>query len=446
MIRGLYQHMDQHFKNLEEKFKKDELELRIKFDKEIKNQMSKKLKELKYKNSDIYKEDFLYEIGKTTMFRNLDKGSNENNKFSYNFTVGNQNPNDIFSFYGFFNNISKLNNDVSLNDDEYVIGLFGSINFSSDYKYRLKGMLNLKVITNYLNVYSIIKQYNDNNGNLNKGFNETFQLKNIRKNDMKLFDEQVDNIITIFNKITLIFDGNYNGCDKNNYTTYTHYYPKLSIYIDLIHKKKIFEKDLKETYNYNSLPEECINLLNDNKFLCCKKCFKDANNKQTKKYNDSTNKILSYLNTQRLVINSLSNEIYESNQVKYLLDPNVYQENEFNIFEKQFNDFWADKIQEINGDSKADISMAQLIEHKDKTIDELKIENKLLKKENNTLDHKLKQNLNCKEYENQLKEQIKQLSQDVDKLNLQIKTKDTEKNDLDQKYTQLKTKIQSLMN
>ena len=69
MIRGLYQHLDNHLLELEEKFRSDEMALRNKVDIEIKSQMSKKLKELKYDQTDLYNIDFLYELGKLAMFR-----------------------------------------------------------------------------------------------------------------------------------------------------------------------------------------------------------------------------------------------------------------------------------------------------------------------------------------------------------------------------------------
>ena len=89
MIRGLYQQMDNQLKELEEKFKKDEYDLREKIDKEIKQQMSDKLKKLKYTNSDIYKEDFLYDFGKNNMYRTLSKQppSTEQNNLYINITI-----------------------------------------------------------------------------------------------------------------------------------------------------------------------------------------------------------------------------------------------------------------------------------------------------------------------------------------------------------------------
>jgi len=459
MIRGLYNQMDIQLKELEEKYKKDEHDLREKIDKEIKQQMSDKLKKLKYTNSDIYKEDFLYDFGKNNMYRTLIGQSATFINITINDTTNTmiREPDNILSYYGFFNNIQLLNNDISLNSDEYVIGIYGEIGYT--FKIGVGGgivmnSINIIVITNYLNKYQIINQYPVDKEHHRK-FNERFQLKLIKKNSIKLFDSQADDINSSFNKININVTEQrmHNGYTEGQptcYTRTTHYYPEIITIIDLSKKQEIYKKTL-EKYNINSLPIECLNSNSkQNKYECCQKCYREEQQKKNSEFTKLSNEILQKLqrkesHTQKT--QSLSGESYLIDTIAYTLtDKFHYNYNIFTIFETYFNDFWADKIHEINGDSKVDISMAQLIEHKDKTNSVLAIENKSMKQKIKKLEQQVAQNTNCKEYENQLKEQIKQLKINISSLEKQISELTGDKSQLETKYTQLKTKIQKLMN
>ena len=455
MIRGLYQQMDNQLKELEEKFKKDEYDLREKIDKEIKQQMSDKLKKLKYTNSDIYKEDFLYDFGKNNMYRTLSQQtpSHEQNNLYIHINI-NKDPNrdadNILSYYGFFNNIQLLNNDISLNSDEYVIGIYGDINYTINTGSNIgivMNSINIMVITNYLNKYKIINQYPVDKEQHRK-FNERFQLKLIKKNSIKLFDSQVDDINSSFNKININITEQQSN--QKYYTLTTHYYPEIITIIDLSKKHEIYKKTL-EKYNINSLPIECLNSNSKkNKYECCQKCYREEEQKKNSEFTKLSNEILGRLQrneTHTQKTQSLTRGSYSIDTIAYTLtDKFHYNNNIFTIFETSFNDFWADKIHEINGDSKADISMAQLIEHKDKTNSVLAIENKVMKQKIKKLEQQVSQNTNCKEYENQLKEQIKQLKISIASLETQLKDLTGDKTELETKYTQLKSKIQTLMN
>ena len=218
MIRGLYNHLDQHLKDLNDKFKKDEIALRNEVDSEIKTQMLHKLKELKYTQTELYGCDFLYELGKLTIYRNLDFSPQIPKIIKYDLANIKNIDKNICSYEGFFDNIFKLNDDMELKrEDEYIVGIMGNIKFNNN-SYKMEWDTNgeLKVISNYLNYYKVINQYNSSSVNNNKKFNERFQLKCIRKNDMKMFDEQIDIIHSIFYKVNILIT----NIDNSNINTY----------------------------------------------------------------------------------------------------------------------------------------------------------------------------------------------------------------------------------
>ena len=96
MIRQIYNSMDNQLKELQEKYRQDEILLRKKIDTEIKQQMSVKLKELNYKQTENYMEDFL----KGYSYFILNSSIN-----SFIKRYGNTTTNDYSSFSGFFDNI-----------------------------------------------------------------------------------------------------------------------------------------------------------------------------------------------------------------------------------------------------------------------------------------------------------------------------------------------------
>ena len=459
MIRGLYSNMDKYFKDLEDKFKKDEMELRIKIDSEIKSQMADKLKKINYNNTENYKSDFLESISLITSHLSYDYNTYKNpiNNYGLHFDYNRTNIEDILSFHGFFENITELNHDCSLYQDEYIIGFIGNISFQNNNipnnSYNNQGLSNkkigcrftdikLKVITNYLNFYDVINQYDLGQINNNKQFNERFQLKLIRKNDMKLFDKQIDIIVSIFGRIQLFFTEQLTT--SQNYETvyynfYTYYDNDISNYINEFNNSEILKEKINTYRNSkHSLKVECIkNDSNLNKYICCQKCFDEQEKIDNQKIVNGKTKMEKNLQNR----GSYSGKLYYSTiHIKHNYNLNIFE-----IFENQFNDFWADKIQEISGESKADISMAQLIEHKDKNIADLQIQNKELERKNKLLENQVSQNIHCKEYETQLKEQIKTQNLDIENLNSKLKTIEEEKSDLNQKYQALKSKIQALM-
>jgi len=450
MIRGLYTHLDEHLKELEDKFKKDEMELRHKIDVEIKSQMSAKLKALDYKQTENYKQTFLYDISQSTLYRDLNITSNDGyyqgqTDIKYNLVeISNSLLTNCRTYYYFFNNLHLLNDDILLQKDEYIIGFIGHVNvnhginqhhcsYQSNYDIMLNQQ-NLKFITNYFNYYDIIEQYNFQIPN--KIFNERYQLKRNIQNDMKLFDEQIDIVISSFTKlqihITITNHNSRNSANNiiNKYILYTLYDTDVINIVHNFNKKLQYDKEIKEI-NYPSLKQECIeeDTTSDStdyilRLKCCKKCH------------DKQKTILTRNRPSSIPVKNILNKTIDLNHSETL----------FHIFEKSFNDFWSDKIQEISRKSKVDISMAQLIEHKDKLNEDLTTENKTLKLKIKELDQKLTRNISCKEYEEQLKSQIKTQKEDIDRLGIELIDIKRSKMELSKTYQQLKSKINSLMN
>ena len=303
MIRGLYNHLDTHLKELEDKFKKDEIELRQKMDVEIKSQMSSKLKELNYKQTENYKHRFLYDISQSTLYRAFNGLYIENN-YSGNYgreqtdikykleEISSSLLTNCISYHYFFNNLHLLNNDKLLQKDEYIIGFIGHINVSNhnsgSYNISIGASKELQFITNYLNCYDIILQYNHQI--TNKTFNERYQLKRDVQNDMKLYDEQIDIITSSFSKLQIYIQTSQSSSSiYNNYIFYTLYDEDVIKAVHNFNKKLKYDKEIKEI-NYSSLKQECIEdtdieLGYKYRLKCCQKCH---NKEKSKLYKDLT--------------------------------------------------------------------------------------------------------------------------------------------------------------
>ena len=258
---------------------------------------------------------------------------------------------------------------------------------------------------------------------------------------MKLFDKQIDIIVSIFGKIKLFFENkmqiNQNQYETVYYNFYLFFFKDISNYINQFNNSEILKEKI-STYrsSKHSLKVECKkNDSNLNKYVCCQKCFDEQEKIDNKKIENKKTKM-----EENLQNRGQGYPTYTYINIKYNYNLNIFE-----IFENQFNDFWADKIQGISGESKADISMAQLIEHKDKNIADLQIQNKKLERKNKLLENQVSQNIHCKEYETQLKEQIKTQNLDIENLNSKLKTIEEEKSNLNQKYQAVKSKIQALM-
>jgi hypothetical protein len=462
MIRGLYQHLDTHLTELEEKFKKDEITLRNKVDLEIKSQMAQKLKELKYTQTDLYRGDFLYELGKLTIFRDLRTALNytassysiyNTNPISYKFDKkidgeSNELWTDICNYAGFFNNISKLNADKLLRDDEHIVGISGKIIFSGNNNSCKKlSSLEIKVISNYLNYYEVIHQYGSSN-TMVINFNERYQLKCIRKNDMKMFDNQIDIISSTFYKLDI-----YIPDDK--FQLYTSYDLDSFNMIELNQEKENFEKKMK-TYNYQTLPKECRDVsivpeTDDEKLACCQKCHNTLNGNNRSEFqrrNDQINRKIHEATSKANIKTydpTIFNSLTTTGDFSILRQSKHKDDVIFMIFEKWFNDFWADKIEDISGDSIQDISIADLIEHKDEIIKTLSTEKKTLLQRIKLLEEQHIQNKKCSEYETKLKTQIKTLKGKITSMETEYTQLIKDKGKIDVNYQELKNKLSSLL-
>ena len=473
MIRGLYQHLDTHLQDLEEKFKKDEIALRNKVDLEIKSQMAQKLKEFKYTQTDSYREDFLYELGKLTLFRDRCYGNNNgvlDINYNFNTKIGGESYGlwtDINKYEGFFNNVSKLNADKLLREDEYIVGISGGIifNWSEDHQYLQTenkgiklGTLNLKVISNYLNYYEVLNQYDFSNANIGRTFNDRFQLKCIRKNDMKMFDNQIDIINSTFYKVDISityspspYNGN-NNRPVNTYHLYTSYDVESFNMIVLNEEKDMFEKKT-NAYNYQTLPKECCDTsieseTDDEKLACCQKCHNALKGKKRDEFAHRNNTINAKM-SENVIKDKLSDDpnifnMFTTGDYSILRDSKHRDYVIFMIYEKWFNDFWADKIENV-GESEKDISISDLIEHKDNIIDNALTENKALNERIKLLEAQVIKNTKCSEYEKGLCVEIKNLKGKITTIEKEYKKLTNDKDEIDVKYTKLKSTLGSLI-
>lgn len=473
MIRGLYQHLDTHLQDLEEKFKKDEISLRNKVDMEIKSQMAQKLKEFKYTQTDSYREDFLYELGKLSLYRDRSHCHNKgvlDINYMFNTKIGGESYGlwtDINKYEGFFNNLSKLNADKLLREDEYIVGISGGIHFNwsedhphlqTEYKGIRLGTINLKVISNYLNYYEVLNQYDFSNANIGRPFDERFQLKCIRKNDMKMFDNQIDIINSTFYKvdISILFSPSHRNGHNNNpitYHLYTNYDVDSFNMIELNEEKDMFEKKT-NSYNYQTLPKEClvsvyIDSTHGEKLACCQKCHNALKGKKHGEFAHRNNTINAKMR-ENVIKDKLSydpnifNLFTTTGDYSILRDSNHRDYVIFMIYEKWFNDFWADKIENV-GESEKDISISDLIEHKDTIIDNALTENKALNERIKLLEAKVIKNTKCSEYEKGLCLEIKNLKGKITTIEKEYKKLTNDKDEIDVKYTKLKSKLGSLI-
>lgn len=110
---------------------------------------------------------------------------------------------------GFFKQLHKFNGYAELKDDEYFIGLYGNVNsnyFKMDDMTSPTCVLSVKklfLISNYLNVYSVVTQYDLTPQNLNKTFEERYRLWPQKQNNILLFDSQIDSISSCFQHLNV---------------------------------------------------------------------------------------------------------------------------------------------------------------------------------------------------------------------------------------------------
>lgn len=441
MIRGIYNELDKQMREFQEKFIRDEEELRKQIDLQIKQQMCDKLKALDYSQTPKYHSDFLDVLGKCAALGKAKVPPTNPVPLLFEVEKEKTRPH---TYSGFFYNLSNLNKDSSLKFDEYIIGVYGVCNVthtSNNYGTPQEHMLSIKkiiVITNYLNIFEIINQYDNRDINLNKSFNERYQLKEVRKNDMLLFDKQIDTIVNIFQKIKIECNFSQPNCNPSNIYPYGETLYNKTYYQEIILNEKQTEfKDFSSKINFPSLPKDCLKEkdieIGNSLLSCCQKCNRKYQNfKQTEFQKEKTN------------IDAKLRKIQAKKQ-HYLYVDTEMDDYMLVQFEQEFNNFWADKIQEISGHSKSDISMAQLIQDKDDKIDKLEQNEKTLKTENSQLKVKLSQYQKSSEYEKTLLKQIKEMK--CERENFEKEKEDIigEKNKLQEELQSLKSKLGSLL-
>ena len=419
MIRQIYNSMDNQLKELQEKYRQDEILLRKKIDTEIKQQMSEKLKELNYKQTENYMEDFL----KGYSYFILNSSIN---------CYGNTTTNDYSSFRGFFDNIHLLNNDESLYEDEYIIGLYGDITYNvpQQQQFSTRAMfqrITITFITNYLDIFELVVQFPFNNFSSHR-FNTIFNLKEIGRNDIKLFDRQIDIISSVFNRLK--FDIiNYNGPngsqnhDIKNTPIFGKGYGAIYECAKDLETWSKYYTDLQQKKPIANLKKECIpNTKNDKppsnetKRKCCQKCRSEEQTSNIQKLNLELHEVKTKL------------ENYNDQNITLV-----------KIFELNFNDFWAEKMSEISGETQTDISIANLIQNKDDIISGLNSEIISLTKEIEIKDSEIELSYKSKEYEETLKKENKYLKKEIE-------TKDIEYSILSKKFTEIESKYNDFRN
>tara|TARA_Y100000389_G_scaffold187204_1_gene208386 strand:- start:282 stop:1157 length:876 start_codon:yes stop_codon:yes gene_type:complete len=265
MIRNLYQKLDDRLNELEEKFKLDEQKIRNEIDKEIKSQMIEKLKKKNIKKTQDYGKSFLDIFGKCNSLISLGSGRTENYGM---FNYGSINDSYIKSIIsenihttrGFFYNLNKLNDDKSLQKDEYIIGIYGDMNInyssSSSYSSNLGNLDNIILISNYYNSYQLINQFPYSQNQTNKKFNEVYQLKLLKKNNIILQDELIDYVSNIFNKVNIKLNQSSGNTILNFHTLYN-----LSVYdsfmYNLLHSNYASYSNDKISM-VQGLPQQCL--------------------------------------------------------------------------------------------------------------------------------------------------------------------------------------------
>lgn len=449
MIRNLYQKLDDRLNELEEKFRLDEQKIKNEIDKEIKSQMIEKLKKKNIKKTQDYGKNFLDIFGKCNSLISLGSQTTENYGM---FNYGRMNESYIESIIsenihttrGFFYILNKLNDDKSLQKDEYIIGIYGdmNINYSSSLSYsnnynNLGNLDNIILISNYYNSYQLINQYPNSQNQTNKKFNEVYQIKLLKKNNIILQDELIDYINNIFNKVNIKLNQQNQGSGNKVLNFHTLY--DISVYDSFMYNLL--------QYNYNSysndkssmfqgLPQQCLNELevsftinkNENiedfsKYI--KTCCKDHHQK-------SQNEFL--VQIRKFQVNSVDlGKNTDQNYYEYI----------FEVFDKYFNDFWLDKIKKVT--SRKDIKTNELLVQNEEEIKKLREENISLKSKNEELKTEVESCYISNEYQEELKELVAKYKDDVNTIEKEKKELENSYQELNEKYQKLKGKLISLV-
>ena len=110
---------------------------------------------------------------------------------------------------GFFRQLAKFNDYPELREDEYMVGIFGEVGSNYFQMHAKKDAVplfstkHLYLISNYLNVYLVINQYDLTNANFSKSFEERYRLRKHQTRDFRLFDSQIDIISSVFQQVDI---------------------------------------------------------------------------------------------------------------------------------------------------------------------------------------------------------------------------------------------------
>ena len=165
-----------------------------------------------YTHTENYKRDFLEILGKNTLTGNLDFINTielERQDCHFNKTGIAQEPALPYTLSGFFQELPRFNDYAELGKNEYIVGIYGDVSsnyFQMDSKkdtVPLMSTQNLYLISNYLNIYLVINQYDLSETNFSKSFEERYRLRKCQAHEFHLFDSQIDIISSVFQKVNV---------------------------------------------------------------------------------------------------------------------------------------------------------------------------------------------------------------------------------------------------
>ena len=116
----------------------------------------------------------------------------------------------------------------------------------------------------------------------------------------------------------------------------------------------------------------------------------------------------------------------------------------FDIFEKNFNDFWSEKINEISSDTGNEISMANLLQNKEDIISELNIEIGNLKQDIVRKEKLIKETTVSKDYESAIKEENKKLKKELKQSQKENTDLQNQYETVDRKFNEFKSQLDKL--
>ena len=214
---------------------------------------------------------------------------------------------------GFFRQIHKFNDYEELKEDEYFVGLYGNVNsnyFKMDAKTTpscVLGVNKLYLISNYLNIFSVVNQYDLTPQNLDKTFEERYRLWPQKQNNVLLFDSQIEDISTCFQNLNVELT-NMDLCRKPNSIIH---YGKTNF-----NGKNINEYMLKVlSQHFSGFHQDMLKLLTDH----------DA---EWKNMEEHLKKVDEELSTEREMVSTQSEQIKDLEETKSSLEKKLETQSE----------------------------------------------------------------------------------------------------------------------